>query len=273
MESVQPDLELETIKAGSRQTWIDGDYGKIAKSIESAAVEFVARRNIAPGMRVLDVACGNGNVAIPAARAGAEVIGIDIAPNLVDQAMQRAREASLDVKFEVGDVEDLPHRNAEFDLVLSMFGAMFAPRPEKAAAEMLRVCRAGGTLAMANWTPAGFAGQMFRLVGGYVPPPPVPAPALWGEEQVVRDRLQAGAARIDTNLVKAEIRYPFAPEEVVDHFREFFGPVRNAFAALPEEKRPALERDLVALWTQHNRATDGTTWVSAEYLEVVAIRG
>ena len=273
MDSVQPDLELETIKAGSRQTWIDGDYGKIAKSIESAAVEFVALRNIAPGMRVLDVACGNGNVAIPAARAGAEVIGIDIAPNLVDQARQRAREASLDVKFEVGDVEDLPHRNAEFDLVLSMFGAMFAPRPEKAAAEMLRVCRAGGTLAMANWTPAGFAGQMFRLVGGYVPPPPVPAPALWGEEQVVRDRLQAGAARIDTNLVKAEIRYPFAPEEVVDHFREFFGPVRNAFAALPEEKRPALERDLVALWTQHNRATDGTTWVSAEYLEVVAIRG
>lgn len=272
MESVQPDLELETIKAGSRQTWMDGDYGKIAKSIESAAVEFVARRNIAPGTRVLDVACGNGNVAIPAARAGAEVIGIDIAPNLVDQARQRAREASLDVKFEVGDVEDMPYRNAEFDLVLSMFGAMFAPRPEKAAAEMLRVCRSGGMLAMANWTPAGFAGQMFGLVGRYVPPPPVPAPTLWGEEQVVRERL-AGAVRIDTTPLNAEIRYPFAPHEVVNHFRGFFGPVRNAFAVLPEEKRPALENDLVALWTKHNRATDGTTWVTAEYLEVVAIRG
>lgn len=273
MESVQPDLDLETIKAGSRQTWMDGDYGKIARSIESAAEEFVARRCITPGMRVLDVACGNGNVAIPAARAGAELIGIDIAPNLIEQARQRAQEESLDVMFEVGDVEDLPYRDEEFDLVLTMFGAMFAPRPEKAAAEMLRVCQSGGTLAMANWTPAGFAGQMFRLVGGYVPPPPVPAPTLWGEEQVVRERLQAGTTRIDTWLANAEIHYPFAPQDVVNHFREFFGPVRNAFAALPEKERPSLECELVALWTQHNRATDGTTWVSSEYLEVVAIRG
>ena len=272
MESVQPHLKLETIKAGSRQTWTDGDYGKIATSIESAAEEFVARRNITPGMRVLDVACGNGNVAIPAARAGAEVIGIDIAPNLIEQARRRAKEETLDVTFDVGDVEDLPYRDAEFDLVLSMFGAMFAPRPEKAATEMLRVCRSGGTLAMANWTPAGFAGQMFRLVGSYVPPPPVPAPSLWGEDQVVRERLRAGISRIDTRLMNAEIRYPFGPQNVVNHFREYFGPVRNAFAALPENKRPALERDLVALWTQRNRATDGTTWVSSEYLEVVAIR-
>jgi 2-polyprenyl-3-methyl-5-hydroxy-6-metoxy-1,4-benzoquinol methylase len=273
MESVQPDLDLEMIKAGSRQTWMDGDYGKIAKSIESAAEEFVARRSIAPGMRVLDVACGNGNVAIPAARAGAEVIGIDIAPNLIEQARQRAKEESVHVTFEVGDVEDLPFRDAEFDLVLTMFGAMFAPRPEKAAEEMLRVCRSGGTLAMANWTPAGFAGQMFRLVGGYVPPPAVPAPTLWGQEQVVRERLQVGTARIDTWLANAEIHYPFAPQDVVNHFREFFGPVRNAFAALPERERPALERDLVVLWAEHNRATDGTTWVNSEYLEVVAIRG
>lgn len=273
MESVQPDLEIETIKTKSRQTWTAGDYGKIAKSIEAAAEEFVARRGITPGMRVLDVACGNGNVAIPAARAGAEVIGIDIAPNLIEQAKQRALQASLEVTFEVGDVEDLPYRDAQFDLVLTMFGAMFAPRPGKAAAEMLRVCRAGGTLAMANWTPTGFAGQMFRLVGGYVPPPQVPAPTLWGEEQVVRERLHEGTARIDATLANAEIRYPFPPQDVVNYFRDFFGPVRNAFAALPEVKQAMLERDLVAHWTRHNRAADGTTLVSAEYLEVVAIRG
>lgn len=272
MDGMERDPALEAIKAGSRQTWMDGDYGKIAKSIEQAAEEFVARRNLTPGMKILDVACGNGNVAIPASKAGAEVIGIDIAPNLIEQARTRAEEESLTATFEVGDVENLPYRDAEFDLVLTMFGAMFAPRPEVAAAEMLRVCRSGGTLAMANWTPGGFAGELFRVVGGYIPPPPLPAPTLWGEDQVVRERLQAGTAMIEARPLNAEIRYPFPPQEVVNHFREFFGPVRNAFAALPEDDRPALERDLVDLWTQHNKATDGTTWVSSEYMEVVAVR-
>jgi SAM-dependent methyltransferase len=272
MSTSQPVPELQTLKARSRQTWMDGDYGKVAQSIEPAAEEFVARRAIAPGTRVLDVACGNGNVAIQAAKAGAEVTGIDIAPNLLEQARERARGESLDIIFEEGDAEDLPYADESFDLVLSMFGAMFAPRPEQAAAEMLRVCRRGGKIAMANWTPSGFSGQMFRLVGSYVPPPPVPPPVLWGDEQVVRERLSEGTSALETEPRRAEIRFPFPPDGVVDHFREYFGPVRNAFQALPEDQRSSLHRDLAALWTHHNRATDGTTWVSSEYLEIIATR-
>lgn len=272
MITPQPAPELQTIKARSRQTWIDGDFGKIAKSLESSAEEFVARHAIAPGTRVLDVGCGSGNIAIPAARAGAEVTGIDIAPNLLQQARDRARSESLVIVFEESDAEDLPYPNESFDLVLTMFGAMFAPRPEHAAAEMLRVCRQGGKVTMANWTPSGFAGQMFRLVGSYVPPPPVPAPTLWGEEKIVRERLREGTSSIETEPRVAKIRYPFSPKEVVDYFREHFGPVQNAFKALAEDQQSSLHGDLVALWTEHNLATDGTTSVSAEYLEVVATR-
>ena len=268
----EPVLELENLKARSRQTWMDGDFGKIAKSLEPTAEEFVSRRAIVPGMRVLDVACGSGNVALPAAREGATVTGLDIAPNLLEQARQRARDDNLEISFKEGDVEDLPFPDGAFDLVLSMFGAMFAPQPERAAAEMLRVCRPLGKVAMANWTPSGFSGQMFRLVASHVPPPPVPSPVLWGDEQVARNRLSAGVLDIETALMKAEIRYPFPPEGVVEYFREYFGPVRNAFRALAESQRPALYRDLVALWAEHNRATDGTTGVSSEYLEVVATR-
>ncbi|HXH52199.1 MAG TPA: class I SAM-dependent methyltransferase [Sphingomicrobium sp.] len=272
MSSPQPVPELQTLKARSRQTWMDGDYGKVAQSIQAAAEEFVARFALAPGTRVLDVACGTGNVAIPAAKAGAEVTGIDIAPNLLEQARHRARAESLSIAFVEGDVEDLPYADESFDLVLTMFGAMFAPRPERTAAELLRVCRRGGSVAMANWTPGGFSGQMFRLVGSYVPPPPVPPPVLWGDEQVARERLRDGASSIKVAPRRAEIRYAFPPEEVVDYFRTHFGPVRNAFLALPEDRRPDLHRDLAALWSEHNRATDGTTWVSSEYLEVVATR-
>jgi SAM-dependent methyltransferase len=272
MSAPQPVPELQTIKARARQTWMDGDYGKVARSIEAAAEEFVARRAIAPGMRVLDLACGNGNVAIPAARAGAQVTGVDIAPNLLEQARDRARSESLAIVFEEGDAEDLPYADEHFDLVLSMFGAMFAPRPEQAAAEMLRVCRRGGKIAMANWTPDGFSGQLFRLVGSYVPPPPIPPPVLWGNEQVVRERLGTGSCAIETRTRIARIFYPFPPAEVVDYFREHFGPVRNAFQAVEEDRKSSLHRDLEALWAEHNRATDGTTLVSSEYLEVVATR-
>lgn len=272
MGTAHPVPELGALKARSRQTWIDGDFGRIAKSLESAAEEFVARRRISPEMRILDVACGSGNVAIPAARAGATVTGVDIAPNLLGQARERAQQEGLEILFEEGDAEALPYRDGAFDLVLSMFGAMFAPRPEVTAAELLRVCRPGAKVAMANWTPGGFSGQMFRTVASHVPPPPVSSPVEWGVEQRVRERLSDGTSEIKTTPRKAEIRYPFHPAEVVDYFREYFGPVRNAFNALPEEQRPNLHRDLVALWTEHNRATDGTTWVSSEYLEVVATR-
>ena len=164
---------MQGLKSRLKGTWSAGDFGRIAKSYEQGAAEFVARLALAPGLRVLDVACGTGNLAIPAAKAGAQVVGIDIAPNLVVQARQRAAAAGLDIRFEEGDAEALPYESGSFDRVLSMFGAMFAPRPELVARELMRVTRPGGTVAMANWTPGSFIGGMFKTIGALVPPPAI----------------------------------------------------------------------------------------------------
>src|SRR5690349_17875140 len=193
---------LEQLKQRMRGTWMAGDFGQIARYSAQGAEEFVSRLPISPKMRVLDVACGTGNLAIPAARKGADVTGIDIAPNLLEQARARAAEEGLKATFEEGDAERLPYPDAHFDVVMSMFGAMFAPRPEQAASELARVCRPGGIIAMANWTPEGFVGQMFALSARYVPPPQgIPAPVLWGKENTVRERLGPYASNIGTKRV------------------------------------------------------------------------
>ena len=175
--------EFKELKTRLKETWKAGDFGQIAKFLEREAEKFVARRNIKPGMRVLDVACGTGNVSIPAAKAGAIVTGVDIAPNLVEQARKRAESEGIKARFDEGDAEELPYGKGEFDLVLSMYGAMFAPRPEMVASELVRVCSPGGQIVMANWTPRGFVGQMFKIGTTYTPPPPgMPPPVLWGDE-------------------------------------------------------------------------------------------
>lgn len=271
MNTTVPDLE--ELKARLKATWMAGDFGEVAKSIESHAEAFMARRDIKPGLRMLDVACGTGNLAMPAARTGAIVTGVDIASNLVEQAGARAQREGLDIRFDEGDAEDLPYPDAAFDLVVSMYGAMFAPRPERVAAELARVCRAGGQVAMANWTPDGFIGQMLKVVAGHVPPPAgMPPPVLWGDETTVRERLSDGFAEPQLARVNVVFRYPFPPAETVDFYRTYYGPLERAFTALPQDRQPALWRDLEDLWTRHNRATDGTTEVEAEYLEVVATR-
>ena len=181
--SAQQIDDLEAIKARARATWMAGDYPRVARLTEPAANEFVARLQLKPGMKVLDVACGSGNLAIPAAKAGAIVTGIDIAPNLLDQARARAAGETLDIRFEEGDAEDLPFEEGAFDVVLSMFGTMFAPRPEVVAGELTRVCRQGGRIALASWTPSGFIGELFRVTSRHVPPPAgVPSPLMWGDE-------------------------------------------------------------------------------------------
>lgn len=265
--------DFEALKARLKATWMAGDFGEVAKSIESHAEEFMARRDIKPGMRVLDVACGTGNLAIPAAKAGAIVTGVDIATNLIEQARVRALCEGVKVQFDEGDAEDLPYPDAGFDLIVSMYGAMFAPRPERAAAELVRACRPGGQIAMANWTPGGFIGQMFKVTAAHVPPPAgVPPPVLWGEESAVRERLRDGVSELQLTKRIVSFKFPFSVAETIDFYRTYFGPTQRAFAALPEDKQPALRRDLENLWVQHNRATDGTTYVEAEYLEVVATR-
>ena len=273
MESAGTSTDMTALKTKLRATWIAGDFGQIARFYTDEAADFIKRLNLRPGMTVLDVACGTGNLAIPAARAGADVTGVDIAPNLVEQARENAKREGLNAQFDEGDAEALPYADASFDAVVTMFGAMFAPRPELVAAELKRVCRPGGIIAMANWTPAGFIGQMFKTMGAHVTPPAgMPSPLLWGVEENVRQRFGEGISRLETKLQMLKFAFPFSPAEVVEHFRSFYGPTQKAFGTLDESKQAALRKDLEQLWSTHNRATDGTTDVDSEFLEVIATR-
>jgi ubiquinone/menaquinone biosynthesis C-methylase UbiE len=264
--------EMETLKTKLHKVWTAGDFSQIAKSYETGAAEFIERLNLQTGIRVLDAACGAGNLSLPAARAGTDVTGVDIAEYLIEQAQANADSENLKIQFDVGDAENLPYEDASFDAVVTMFGAMFAPRPEIVASELKRVCRSRGTIAMANWTPAGFIGQMFKINGKHVPPPNMPSPVLWGDETAVRERLKDGIADLKMRPRKVTFKFPFSPIEVVEHFREYYGPTQMAFKALDDSGQAALRSDLEKLWTENNRATDGTTEVESEYLEVIAVR-
>ena len=271
MNAAIPDIIA--LKARLQAMWSAGDFGRIARSHESGAQAFIARLHLAPGSRVLDVACGTGNLAIPAARAGTIVTGVDIASNLVEQARQRAKAEGLVVEFHEGDAENLPYEDGSFDTVMTMFGAMFAPQPEKAAAELKRVCRPKGHIVMANWVPTGFIGQMFKIIAARVPPPAgMPSPLLWGDETVVRERLQKKIAHIQFTRRMMTFEFPFAPAEVVEHWRQYYGPTQKAFDALDTDGQRDLRTNLTALWEKHNRGDGAATRVESEYLEVVATR-
>jgi SAM-dependent methyltransferase len=265
-------LEPDPLTERVRAIWTSGDFGRIAKGVTRGAGEFAARLGFEPHEPVLDVACGTGNVSIPAARLGATVTGIDIAPNLVSQAQSRAAAEGLVIRFDVGNAERLPYADGAFQTVVTTFGAMFAARPERVAAELKRVTRPGGRIAMASWTPSGFMGEMMRVTAGYVPSPAsVPSPLLWGTDEAVRSRLAAGVSSLSLTRRQITFEYPFGPEEVVSYFRLWYGPTLRAFASLDEVNRNGLRRDLEQLWTDNNRATDGTTRVQSEYLEVNAV--
>jgi len=272
VSSPQPDLK--TIKARQKATWESGDFGEVAKTIMNVAEEFMARLPLRPGMRVLDVACGSGNLAVLAARRGCTTNGVDIAANLIAQARARAAAEGLGIEFIEGDAEALPYGDGEFDAVVSMFGAMFAPRPEVVAAELLRVTKPGGFVAMANWTPEGFIGKMFEVFKKHLPASPngIPSVMLWGHEATVRERLAAfGEVRMEQRI--AAMRYPFPPAGTVDFFRRYYGPTGKAFDSLGQDGQGALHQDLVTLQSAHNSAeSPGTTEARAEYLEVLARR-
>lgn len=266
---------LDAIRAKQKATWESGDFGQVARTIEDAAEEFMAPRELRPGMRVLDVACGTGNLALIAARHGCAVSGIDIAANLVAQARARAAAAGLTIDFKEADAEALPFADHSFDLTVSMFGVMFTPQPALAAVQLWRVTKPDGQIALANWTPGGFIGKMFNVFKAHVPPPPagVPSPLLWGDAATVQARLEAGFTDVRLTRRIAWMRYPFPPAEAVDFFRKYYGPTLRAFESLSPAGQAALRRDLVDLQTQHNTAkTPGTTEVAAEYLEIVATR-
>jgi SAM-dependent methyltransferase len=267
-------LDIEAIKARQKATWESGDFGQVAKFIMPVAEEFMARLDLRAGARVLDVACGTGNLAVIAARHGCRVSGLDIASNLLAQARDRARRDALSIEFIEGDAETMPYEEGSFDVVVSMYGVMFAPQPERVVSELCRVTKPGGLIALANWTPEGFIGKLFKVFAQYVPPPAgLPSPLLWGQETVVRDRF--GGAVEDMRLARrlARMRLPFDAAGTVDFFRRYYGPTYRAFNALDPSGQSRLLRDLVELQARGNVSPQADrTDTPAEYLEVHAWR-
>jgi SAM-dependent methyltransferase len=268
----QRSTEVEELKTRLKTTWMTGDYDLFSRYMEKDAEQFFRRLGVTPGTRLLDVGCGAGQLAIIAARSGARVTGCDIATNWLEKARARAADEGLEITFEEGDAEALPFEDAQFDAVISLIGAMFAPRPDLVAAELTRVCRPGGMIAMANWTPGGFIGQMFKAISRHIAPSGMPAPVLWGDEAAVRERLRDGIADLKFALRVYHFDYPFRPDEVVEFFRRNYGPMSRAFASLELNGRENLRSELVSLWSAHNTAGGDATRVDAEYLEVIATR-
>lgn len=258
----------EQMREGQRAVWASGDWPSFASIIQDLADEVVDHLGVGEGHDVLDVATGSGNAAVAAAQRGARVTGLDLVPGLIDAARQRAAAAGLEIEFVVGNAEELPFEDASFDRVTSIFGAMFAPRHEVAAAELVRVTRPGGSIAVTAWTPEGMNGQMFKTLGEHMPPPPegfVP-PAMWGTEEHVRELFSGPDMEVSCEKRMAEIDWE-SVESWLEHCERNLGPIVTAKAALePQGKWEAARADLLALNGRFNEADDGTMRTHAEYL-------
>jgi SAM-dependent methyltransferase len=266
-------VDYAAITARQQKVWSAGDYSVVAARIQVISELLADAADIRAGSRVLDVAGGSGNTALAAARNGARVVSLDYVPSLLERARARAAAEGLEVETVEGDAQALPFPDRAFDAVISVVGAMFAPDQRRTAAEMMRVCRGGGTIALANWTPEGFIGHLFRTVGAHVPPPPgLTPPPLWGTEDHVRELL--GDDVRDLRLRRREYTWRFtSPEEFVELFRDYYGPTVAAFGGLDPEGRDALAADLAALARRFDRnGGNGPVAIPAEYLEVVATR-
>jgi len=273
MTQTSPAIDIDVLKARLKATWMDGNYDYFSRFMESSAVEFLDRLNLPAGASLLDVACGSGQLALIAARRGAKVTGVDIAANAIQAARGRANAEGLDARFDEGDAEALPYEDASFDVVASLYGAMFAPRPDQVASELVRVCRPGGTIAMGNWTSEGFIGMMFKTFARFIAPPGMPAPVLWGDERIVAERFGDRVSNLRMSRVIYRFDYPFGPADVVEFFRKNYGPTTRAFASLGDDDSAALRADLVDLWASHNQTIEPSrTVVDAEYLEVIGVR-
>lgn len=268
--SLTPDVE--TLKTRLRTMWMAGDYDRFSRYMEASAREFYDRIPLFPGCTFLDVGCGSGQLALMAARDGLHVTGVDIAANLVERARSRAQAEDLQARFEEADAEALPFEDESFDVVASLIVAMFAPQPEVVAGELMRVCKPGGTIAMANWTPQGFVGQMFKAVSKFIAPSGMPSPVLWGDEATVRERLGHGLTELRLTRRQYAFMYDFSPAAVVELFKLYYGPINQAFGALDAAGRDSLRGELEGLWSAHNRAGIDRTTVYAEYLEVIGMR-
>ena len=267
-----PAPDFSAIKLRQQAAWSSGDYAVVGTTLQIVGENLAEAVDLCAGERVLDVAAGNGNATLAAARRFARVTSTDYAPTLLDKGRARARAEGLDVQFQVADAEALPFQDAAFDVTLSTFGAMFAPDHERTAREMLRVTRPGGRIGMANWTPDSFVGRMFKVIGAHVPPPAgVRPPALWGSEQHQQALFGAQAAQIHCQPRVFNFRYA-SPAHCIQVFRDFYGPTHKAFAALDAAGQRALERDLNALMDALNTAGSRSLVVPSQYLEVVVTK-
>ena len=264
--------DLAAVKQRQQQAWASGDYHAVAARIVVVAELLVDAADLHAGWRVLDVATGSGNAAIAAARLGCTAVGVDYVPSLLERAGARAAAEGLSIELVEGDAEALPFADASFDAVTSVFGSMFAPNHERAAAELIRVSRPGGTVALASWTPDGFLGDFFRTMAAHVPPPAgVRSPMLWGTESHLRGLFGDHIASLESVERTFTFRFPSA-DEFVSFFRTWYGPTLKAFESLDAHRREALERDLVELAQRHNRLTGDAIAIPATYLETVALR-
>ena len=269
-QTAQPDPAA--VKARQQKMWASGNYAAVAARIVPMAEHLAEAAGLRPGDRVLDVATGSGNAALAAARYGCEVTGIDYVPELLERGRARAAAEGLEITFAEGDAEDLAFPDASFDAVLSALGVMFASDQERAAAELVRVCRPGGTIGLVNWTPAGFIGRLLKTVTRHVPPPAgVRPPTQWGTEERLRELLGDAVSRLEVTRRTYVWRFR-SPEEFASFFKEQYGPTRKAFEALDEDGRRRLWDDLTALARDHDTERGLTVAMPAEYLEVVATR-
>ena len=264
--------DLLAVKERQRQVWSMGNFAQVGNAIVLISERLCEAADVRSGERVLDVATGSGNTALAAARRFALVTGVDYVPALLEQARKRTEAELLTAEFQVGDAEDLPFPDASFDVVLSTFGCMFAPNQEKAAAELLRVTRPGGRIAMANWTPDSYVGRLFMVSGKHAPPPPgLRPPSQWGTEERLRELCGDGISKLTANRQVFTFHYP-SPDFYVDFMRTYFGPTKNTFESLDAGGQESLATEIRALIDEFNRAEDGTVVIPATYLEVVAVR-
>ena len=264
--------DLNALKTRQMAAWASGDYAVIGTTLQLVGEQLAETCDLRCDERVLDVAAGNGNATLAAARRGAKVTSTDYVASLLERGADRARAEGLVVKFQAADAEALPFDDASFDVVLSTFGVMFAPDHAKSAAELARVCRPGGRIGLANWTPDGFIGQLFKVLGKHVPPPAgVQSPSLWGTEAHLKQLFGERAAAIAITPRIFNFRYR-SPAHFIEVFRTWYGPVHKAFAALPAEGAAALENDLTELMNRLNRAGPDSLIVQSEYLEIVVTR-
>ncbi len=270
LEATKPDLDA--VKRRQQDAWASGDYSLIASRIALTAEQLCDTADLHAGWHVLDVATGSGNAAIAAARLGCDVVGVDYVPSLLERGRRRAEAEGLAVRLLEADAERLPFPDGSFDAVTSVFGTMFAPDHEQTASELVRVCRPGGTIALASWTPEGFIGDLFRTVGAHVPPPPgLRSPMLWGTEAHLRELFGDGIRSLETAERTFTFRFRSA-EEFAAFFRTWYGPTLKAFAALEGAARDGLEQDLVELARRSDRlASHGAIAIPSTYMETVAV--